>query len=337
MANSTPKYVAGKGVRPVSRTYFLGVDIGGTNLKAGLVSREGAIVSHISESTRLGGGWQDLVAQLELVLSRLLNQSGYNWEQILGLGVGVPGTVRLPEGMVLFSPNLDWHDVPLLDALQSRFPVKVGIDNDAHVAALGEYWFGAGRGSRRLLMLTLGTGIGSAYLVNGKVYRGRNGLGAEMGHMIVNPAGPLCGCGNHGCLEALVSGPALLKFARELYRDGTATKLSNASMWEIRDVIEAARDGDVLGRTVVHSLAENLSAGVANAVVLVDPDLVLLGGGIAEGASVFLDELKQRVSERVCHMAYKVPPIMPAAKGNLAGVLGAAHLIAGRDISPEEG
>lgn len=318
----------------INRHYLLGIDIGGTNLKAGIVSPQGELVAHTSRPTCLSGGWEGVVGQVEEAAKDLLWQGGLDWSAVKGLGVGVPGTVRLPEGQVLFAPNLKWERVPLLSTLAGRFPVPVRVDNDAHVAALGEYWRGAARGYKNVLLLTLGTGVGSALLLEGRVLRGRNGLGNEMGHMVVDPHGPPCGCGNRGCLEAFVAVPALQRLARDLLNTGKTSSLAQAGDWGVREIFAAAAAQDAVGQLVVASLVKHLAIGLANAVVLVDPEVILLGGGVSQGADVFLPSLREEVAMRVGRMAYRPPPILPAALGNRAGILGAAYLV--RDEAGED-
>lgn len=320
----------------ISRQYLLGVDIGGTNLKAGLVSLQGELLARTSRPTYLVAGWEGVIDQIHEVAEELLRQGGLSWSALRGLGVGVPGTVRLPQGEVLFAPNLRWERVPLLSALAARFPVPVKVDNDAHVAALGEYWRGAAQGYRSVLLLTLGTGVGSAFLLEGRVLRGGNGLGSEMGHMVIDPHGPVCACGNRGCLEAFVAAPALERLAREL-RDASPPDSPDLSgAWGVREVLAAAAAGDAVGRQVVASLVEHLAIGLANAVVLIDPEVILLGGGVSQGAEVFLPALREEVAVRVGRMAYRPPPIMPAALGNWAGTLGAAYLVRGETGEEDE-
>jgi glucokinase len=264
---------------------------------------------------------------VEELAAQLLREEGLEWKQIGGVGVGVPGTVRLPEGEVLFAPNLRWKNVPLLATLVGRFPVPVRLDNDAHVAALGEYWRGAARGMRSLIMLTLGTGVGSALLLDGTIWRGLNGVGSEMGHMTLEPDGPPCGCGQRGCLEALVAAPALIRRAKEMVLSGTASILASMENWGVPEIFAAARNNDPVGSAVVAALVKYLAAGLANLVVTVDPEMIVLGGGVAAGVSAFLEDLRSEVEKRVSSMAYAAPPIRVAALGGLAGILGGVYLV----------
>lgn len=313
----------------MARQYLVGVDIGGTNLKVGLVTPAGEVKAYTTRPTRLDGGWAGVVDQVEELVAALLQQQGLSLTAVGGLGVGVPGTVRLPQGEVLFAPNLKWENVPLLATLSTRLPVPVRLDNDAHVAALGEYWRGAGQGYGSVLLLTLGTGIGTAFLWRGRVFRGRAGLGSEMGHMVIDPAGPLCGCGNRGCLEALAAAPALERLAHRLLAAGLPSRLTCAGNWGVGEVFAAAAAGDEVGQKVVEEMVGHLAVGLANAVVLIDPEVIILGGGISGSADLFLPALSEEVARRVGRMAYPPPTIVPAALGNLAGILGAAYLVRG--------
>ncbi|MGB9885525.1 MAG: ROK family protein [Moorellales bacterium] len=301
--------------------------MGGRFLKAGMVRSDGRLLRELSWPTRLEQGCQGVVQQVGMAAAELLRLEGRRWEEVAGVGVGVPGTVRLPEGEVLFAPNLGWTEVPFLAALRRELPVPVAVDNDAHVAALGEYWVGAGQGYRTVLMLTLGTGVGSAFLVEGKVHRGRSGLGSELGHMTVDPNGPRCGCGNRGCLEAFLGAGALEARARELLKSGKPSRLVPEGDWGIKEVMALAGEGDPVAAEVVAGLVGYLAMGLANAVVLVDPEVIIIGGGVAAAAGVFLEELRRETARRAAFMGYPSPLIVTAALGNRAGILGAAYLV----------
>ena len=323
------------GGRIIEGKYLLGVDIGGRFLKAGMVRPDGVLLRTASRPTCLRQGYAGVVEQVCESAAALLAGAGLGWEAVAGVGVGVPGTVRLPQGEVVFAPNLGWERVPLAAALAAALPVPVRVDNDAHVAALGEYWLGAGRGFDRLLMITLGTGVGSALLIGGEISRGRSGLGSELGHMTVDPDGPVCGCGNRGCLEAFVGAGALEALARELAGSGRPTRLPAEGDWGIREILALAPEHDPVAEEVVGRLVYYLAVGLANAVVTLDPEVILLGGGVAEAAEVFLEDLRRETARRASGMAYPTPLILPAELGNRAGILGAAYLV--RPEAGEEG
>lgn len=302
----------------------VGVDIGGTKLLAGLVGPDGVVLARRRLQTPPEGGAAVGAAVVEVVRA-LWQEAGSG---PLPVGVGAAGLVDLG-GTVRYSPNIPgWDGTPLRAQLTVALGVDVHVDNDANAAAWGEFRAGAGRhveGS--LLMLTLGTGIGGGLVQGGALLRGSEGLAAEFGHMIVQEGGPPCGCGNHGCLEALASGRAIARVAREGLGRGEASALTGIVAPSGKDVTRAAEDGDAFARRVLDECGFWLGVGIASLVNALDPALVVVGGGAMQAGELLLAPARAAYAARVLGDAQRtVPLVVPATLGDDAGMVGAALL-----------
>ncbi len=290
----------------------LGVDIGGTNIKLGLVdSREQLLLSRSVPTPAEGP--EAVAAEIGRQALKLLEELGVAPAQCLGAGLGVPGTV---EGdMVLYSNNLRWDDVPLVRLLKPYLPMPIEMANDADCAALGETVAGAGAGYRNVVLLTLGTGVGGGVVVNGELLKG-----CEPGHVVIAEGGELCTCGRRGCLEAYASATALK-------REGARAA---GRPVEPEEIFAAAEAGDPELRVVAEAYIRRLGTGVVNLINLFRPELLLLGGGVSQQGETLLEPLRA-MAKRECFGGEKgkLPEMRIAALGNRAGMIGAASLIKG--------
>jgi len=253
-------------------------------------------------------------------------------DTVLGIGIASPGPLDLEKGTMMRGINLPgWDNVPIRDIIAEEFGVTVHLNNDANLAALAEYRFGAGRGCSDLVYLTVSTGIGGGIIVAGRLLLGAHGWGGEPGHTIVEPAGPACTCGSVGCLEAMSSGPAIAQRALDLIREGQASCLSKAvhSGTELTAemVGEAALQGDQLAVQVVDRAAYYLGIGVVNLINIFDPNVVILGGGVSKLGALLFDPVRAMVRERALTETQRETPIVPAALGDQVGVLGGVALV----------
>jgi glucokinase len=304
----------------------IGVDIGGTRLRAGLVSPDGGIVarSHLATPAR------DAEAITRLAVELVTEVRNAHEVGAARVGVGAAGLIDL-DGVVRFAPNVEWADYPLREVLAKRLGVPVTVDNDANAAAWGEYRAGAGVDARSsLLMLTIGTGVGGGLVEANTLMRGANGLGAELGHIIVQEGGPLCGCGNRGCLEALASGNAIGRVAREALAAGEAPADSAlVGLDEVtgKAVTVAAEAGDAFAAEVLARCGFWLGVGMASLVNALDPEIVVLGGGGIQAGEFLLGPAREAFTTRVIGRAHRtLPPIVRAQLGDDAGLVGAALL-----------
>lgn len=303
----------------------IGVDIGGTKVAAGVVDDNGEIVEHTLRPT--AADRPDVVAETVADVVRELSAG----REIEAVGVGAAGFVDEARSMVRFAPNLAWREEPLQKKISDLVGVPVVIENDANAMAWGETRFGAGRGQSHVVCLTLGTGIGGGLVIDGALYRGRWGMGAELGHMQVLPGGRQCGCGNIGCWEQYASGQALVKDAREIAaaepdRARVLLGLADGTI-EGEEITEAARLGDDASLTAFRSLADWLGQGMADLVAILDPGCFIVGGGVSRAADLFIDRARESFAERLTGRGHRpLAEIRLAELGAAAGVVGAADL-----------
>ncbi len=317
-----------------SGRWILALDVGGTNMVAALIHEDGGDpVGLRTRSTpadqgpaALADAAVDLLAQVRTVGT----SGGIAANQIVGVGVGVPGAVDAVRGIVFLAPNLGWRDVPIRDLLQDRLELPVVVDNDANCAALGEWWTGAGRGSRLLVTATLGTGIGGGIVRDGRVLRGVSGAAGEIGHMVVQVVGGrACSCGSDGCLEAYASGTAIRARAREALADGTPSRIQEIVQGGVervtaQEVAQAAREGDELALRLIRETASFLGAGLASLVNILNPDRIVLAGGVMQAGDLLLLPVREEVRRRAFEASSEACVIAAAREPETAGVRGAA-------------
>lgn len=304
----------------------MGVDVGGTKILAAAVDGHGHIIARERFDTPAHG--PDRMDAIVDVVRTLCERHDLVAPPV---GVGVAGLVDT-DGVVRFTPNLDWHDEPVRATLRARLGVHLRVENDAAAAAWGEYRVGAARDATAgALMLTLGTGVGGGLVMDGQLVRGARGFAAEFGHMVLDDGGPRCPCGNRGCLEALASGSAIGRMAREAVAagDGADSSLASTDSPSGRQVTAAAQAGDRLAVDVLARAGHWLGVGIASLVNSIDPEVVIIGGGAAEAGALLLDAATQAYHDRVVARRFRsVPPIVSARLGNDAGIIGAALLAA---------
>ncbi|MEV5556394.1 ROK family glucokinase [Nonomuraea wenchangensis] len=303
----------------------IGVDIGGTKVAAGVVDDQGKIVEHTLRPT--AADRPDLVAETVADVVRELSAG----RPVEAVGVGAAGFVDETRSVVRFAPNLAWREEPLQKKISGLVGLPVVIENDANAMAWGETRFGAGRGQSHVVCVTLGTGIGGGLVFDGALYRGRWGMGAELGHMQVQPGGRPCGCGNIGCWEQYASGQALVKEARELAeaapeRAGILLGLAGGKI-EGEEITEAARRGDEVALQAFASFADWLGQGMADLAAVLDPGCFIVGGGVSRAADLFIDRARESFAERLTGRGHRpLADIRLAELGAAAGVVGAADL-----------
>ena len=289
-------------------THVIGVDLGGTKILAGVVDREHRIVREIARPTPTTSTGE-LLAVLEETVEELLEPG------VGALGFGIPGTIDQNLGRVVVTVNLPLVEFDFRDWMQRRFELPVGIDNDANAAALAEWAVGAGRGTRHMVMLTIGTGVGGGLILDGKPYRGAVGAAAELGHIVVQHDGPPCQgmCTGSGHLEVLTSGTAGGKAARELFGDSA----------DAHDLVRAATEGDEAAADALAAIGHRLGSGIGSLVNIFNPEVVVVGGGFAAAGDFLLDPARERVRRETLEPARDLVRIVPAVLGPEAGLVGA--------------
>jgi glucokinase len=310
----------------------IGIDVGGTKIAAGVVDESGKVVARRQIATAATHPTA-VVAGIVKVAQELLAAA----PNVTAIGIGAAGLVDGQKGVVLSAPNIKWENVQLRAMVSDRLKLPVVIDNDANVAALGEAAYGAGTGYGDQIMLTIGTGVGGGIVIGGKIYRGAHGVGAELGHMIVDASGPaVCACGNHGCLEAMASGNSIGRRARERASEPGATAVLELAGRNAVDITgelvgEAAKSGDVWARAIIAETGYWLGVGIASLVNIFDPDVVIVAGGAAAGTGeLLLEPARDTAAGLIIGHAWRaLPPVVPAVLGYDAGLVGAAVLARG--------
>jgi len=304
---------------------FMGVDLGGTFIKFGLISNDGRILQEHQIPTKIEDGVQLVLDHIAEQVNRIQKS-----DTIQGMGIGVAGLVNPEKGILCEAPNLPgWVNIPVADELHKRTSFQVAVDNDANVAALGEYAYGAGKGHPNMMMVTLGTGVGSGLILNGKLYQGAGGAAGEFGHISLQKDGPVCGCGRHGCVEAFVGTKGILNRVQEKLNEGFPSVLSQIDPNELapKDISDAAEKGDEVAITVFREVGEYLGMGLGNVANLLNLSRIVVGGGVAQAGDWILKPARQRMKEVAMTTSGKMIDVVPARLGNKAGILGAARLV----------
>ena len=310
--------------------WIVGVDIGGTNLRAGMVPFDGGEpVSVVTGPARPEEGPGPMVRRIAGMIRASMESLG---EEAAGIGIGVPGPLDRARGIVIEAPNLGWRELPLRDMIARRTGLPVALDNDANCAAYGEWWLGAGRGTQRLVGLTLGTGIGGGIVIGGEIYHGASDTAGEVGHMSVRYPGRNCSCGARGCVEAYASGPALAARAAEGVRSAPDSALAGLVQEDpgavtAEAVCDAAAAGDAYAVSVVEETARILAVAVANLVHLLNPEMIVIGGGVAGAGEVLFGPLRAEVRRRTFRRAREACRIVAGQLPATAGMVGAAGIL----------
>lgn len=304
---------------------ILSVDIGGTQIRAALFER-GSLKPVRAERTRTEASKPGVYDRLETLVASIWPADG----QVDAIGIASPGPLDPHAGVIIATPNIkEWRNFPLTEKLNARFGVPVVLDNDANLACLGEWKFGAGQGHQDVLYLTISTGIGGGVVSNGRLVQGYHGLAAELGHTTVWPDGPLCGCGKRGHIEAISSGTAIARYAREQLEAGRPSSLSGLSSITSRDVSDAAAQGDLLAIETLARAGRYLGVAVANFLAAFDPSIVIFGGGASNSGPALFDPFHASLRENIFDATYLTNlTFARAALGDDAGLLGAQALAA---------
>lgn len=312
------------------RKYYLGIDLGGTFIKGGVVDSEGTIVVRDKVPTESEKGADGVVENIVALCRSLMEKAGLSASDVVGVGMGVPGMIDSDNGNVIYSNNLGWEDFSIADKVTKALGLPVKIANDANVAALGETRFGCGKDYKNSVMLTLGTGVGSGIVIDGKLFAGNRSAGAEMGHMMIAAGGEKCTCGRRGCLEAYASATALIRDTKRAMEKDPESKL-----WEIGALENVTGktafdyyDEDESARTIVDRYIEMLGEGIVDVANVIRPEIVILGGGVCSQGERLIKPLQEKL-DREMFAGSKGPgvKIMIAERENDAGLLGAAALL----------
>ena len=311
--------------------YYIGLDVGGTTFKAGVVTEDGRIVHKDAMPTGIERPYQEIIADMAALCKKVAADAGIEMSEIKSIGVGVPGLFDNKTGMIPFCTNLGWHDIPFVAEMKKHLDTPVYGDNDATVAGLAESVAGVSAGIRDSVFLTLGTGVGGGIIIDGKPYSGAHGCGSEIGHMMIKMGGELCTCGNYGCFERYASATAIIREARKAVAEHPESSMLAAcggdpEKLNAKIVIDAARAGDEAAKAVFGGYVQALAVGIINIINMLDPEVIVLGGGVSAAGEFLLDAVREAVKPMVFFKTMPYARIELAQLGNDAGIIGAAML-----------
>lgn len=308
------------------KKYIVGIDLGGTKISCAVADLDGQVISQNTVPTNAHEGEVSVLNRIIMSVQTVLKNADINIDNIKAIGVGSPGPLDTKTGVIITTPNLPFKNFNLINPLKEKFGVPVYLDNDANVAAIGEFMFGAAKGTENMVYFTASTGVGGGAILNGKVYRGNTSNALEIGHMTVAPEGPRCNCGNIGCLEAVASGTAIAKRGREAVESKIETSLKEYETVTSYEVFKEAAAGDIVAKEIIDSCLNYLGIGVANAIAIFDPEMVVIGGGVSKAGQVVFDKVQEVVNKRCFKNMAESCRILPAGLGADAGVIGAIAL-----------
>lgn len=309
------------------KKYGFGVDIGGTTIKMGFFETTGNLLDKWEIKTNTEDGGCNILSDIAKSMDNKLAQEGIRKDDVVGVGVGVPGPVR-SDGVVNRCVNLGWGIVDVAEELSSLTGLKVKVGNDANVAALGEMWQGGAKGSTDVVMVTLGTGVGGGIIIDGKIVAGFDGAGGEIGHLTVNKEEiEACNCGKYGCLEQYTSATGVVRLAkRKLNKTSDATALRKYNNLTAKDVFDEAKAGDAVALELVDEVAEILGSSIANISAVINPEVIVIGGGVSKAGDILISAIKEHFMEN-CFHAVRDTKFVIATLGNDAGIYGCVRMV----------
>ncbi len=308
----------------------IGIDLGGTKISTALVDNAGEIMAHDYRETRANEGQETVIGRMLDAARRVMAQAEVEATEVSVVGIGAPGPLDIKAGMVVAPPNLPgWNHVPLKQLIEAELGITTFLENDANAAALGEHRFGAGRGTEHMIYVTVSTGIGGGLVLGERLYHGVGGVAGEIGHVTLLPNGPLCNCGNRGCLESLASGTAIAREARERVARGTPTLMADMAKGDPRRitaklVAEAASQGDAEAQHILSEAMNYLGIGMANLANLFNPQLIVIGGGLTNIGETLFEPVRRAIHRHAFTSAAQAVRVARAELGDDAGVMGAA-------------
>ncbi|WP_294483270.1 ROK family glucokinase [uncultured Ruminococcus sp.] len=311
--------------------YYIGIDLGGTNIKAGVVSEDFEIVAKTSCKTNLPRPGEEICADMAKVALEAVKEAGLALDDIEAVGIGTPGTANSETGVIEYSNNLGFLNFPVVELMKTHIDKPCYVENDANAAAYGEFVAGAAKGANDAVCITLGTGVGGGIIINKKIYSGFNFAGAEIGHTVINVDGPQCTCGRKGCFEVYSSATGLIRMTNEAIAKHPESILKEEAddhgKVSARTAFNAMRRGDAAAKQVVDDYIKYLACGIANTINIFQPDILCIGGGVCNEGDPLLLPLKELVANEVyTRNSEKNTEIVIAKLGNDAGIIGAAFL-----------
>lgn len=311
--------------------YTIGIDIGGTSIKIGIISQDGVIHDKWEIATNTGDGGKFIVSDIWSSVEEKLQLNKIEKHSVLGIGIGAPGFINTTTGVVHEAVNIGWKDFQLASQFKKLADLPVYAANDANVAALGENWKGAGKQANNLIAVTLGTGVGGGIIANGQILSGENGTAGEIGHITVDPNGYRCNCGRKGCLETITSATGMVRQAMEQMKENPhsdlATHYDQSGQITAKDIFDLAKKGDVLCNQIINHTADILGSVIANIAAITNPAKVLIGGGVSQAGDQLIPLINKYFHEYALGRLSDVCEMKATELGNDAGMIGAAFLV----------
>jgi len=301
-------------------------------MRVGMVTSDGRMVHRLMLPTRVTLGLDKVVERIIKAIQQVINQTIVPGNQIKGIGIGSPGTIDIQSGIIISSPNFPkWKQVPLKHMIEEKLSIPTFMDNDANAFAFGEKWVGAGKEVKSLVCLTLGTGVGGGIILNGRIWHGADGMAAEIGHMTVLPDGLKCNCGNYGCLESYASASSIVRRVCNAIQSGKLTMVLDYAKGNLENitsdlVYQAALKGDELAIHIMNETATFLGIGIANLINLLNPEMIVVGGGLTNAWDIIYPVTLKEVQKRALSEVAKRVKIVRASLGDNSGIIGAAGI-----------
>ena len=303
----------------MAKKYVIGIDLGGTKILTALADAKGKILAEAHLFTGADKGQKEVIGRVKKTVFMVLEKAGASLKQVKCIGVGAPGPVISSKGLIVAPPNLPgWKSVPLGKILKQAFKVPVILENDANAAALAEFYFGAARGTKNCVYLTVSTGIGGGIIIEGKLYRGANFTAAEIGHIPINENGPLCSCGGKGCLERYVGNKHILQTAKKRLKNKNVT---------LEDLTQLAKDGNRIAIEIWQSIGKHIGIALAGVVNVLNPSKIVIGGGVSGAGRILFSAITNTIKERAMPQQAKQVKVLRASLGSNAGIIGASILV----------
>ena len=303
---------------------YIGIDLGGTKIYTALANDNGEIIKEVVIKTEANKGHEQIVDKIKDSIKEV--SKGYELSSVKAIGLGTPGPLDIKRGIIIEPSNLPFVNYPIVNELYKEFKIDTYIDNDANVATLAEYMFGYGKGIENMVYVTASTGIGGGAILNGKIYRGSTSNALEVGHTTINTSGRRCGCGNIGCVEAMSSGTAIMKSAQDAVKSRVETTLKNYDEVTSKEVFIEASKGDEVSKDILENALSYLGIAVANYANILDPDVIVIGGGIVNGGDIVFNIINREMKKRCLGTILNHCKVIPSNLEGKSGVLGAIAL-----------
>ena len=310
---------------------YVGIDVGGTGLKAGIVDENGKLLNKCTCPTGVERGHEAVINDMANLALQAIAEGGFTVDDVKAIGIGIPGILDPKTNRVPFCTNLGWHDVPLVELMQKVIDKPIFVNNDATVAGFAEAVAGVSAGVKDSVFVTLGTGVGGGIFIDGKPYSGAHGVGSEIGHIIIVDGGEMCTCGTAGCWERYASATAIIRMGKKAAEENPECAIAKAVEGDLekitaRTVIDAAKAGDPVAEKVFDQYIHYLCVGLVSIINMIDPEMIVLGGGVSGAGQFLLDAVRAKMDSMVFYKAMDYAKIELAVLGNDAGIIGAAML-----------